>query len=203
MTRFRAVALTLLMSVGLLAGPQPAAADSGFSRANNIVSLENYRDSSLRARARVAVTHARGDTVTNQNVASSYASCTDCRTVGAAIQVVIVESGATDVRPVNLGVAVNENCLRCQTYAYARQVLLSPGMRVELSEDAEEAIEDIHEQAQDVVRARLSFPEMTAALDGLTTRLTTIVKSEIERAGNSADEDDRRDVDYDDGEDED
>jgi hypothetical protein len=151
----------------------------------------------------VAVTHATGDTVANQNVASSYASCTDCRTVGAAIQVVIVESQPTDLRPVNLGVAVNESCLRCQTYAYARQVVLSAGMRVELSEDAEEAIEDISEQARNVVRSQRPFPEMTAALDRLTARLTTIVKGEIEAAGTSADEDDRRDVDEDDDEDDD
>ncbi len=204
MTQLRVSVLAVLMSVGVLAGPHPALADWERSTSpDNVVSLENYADHSRLARAGVAVTRVAGDTVANQNVASSYASCTDCRTVGAAIQVVIVESQPTEFRPVNLGVAVNENCLRCQTYAYARQVVLSAGMRMELSDDAEEAIEDISEQARSVVRSRRTFPEMTAALDRLTARLITIVKGEIQAAGTSPDEDDRRDVDEDDDEDDD
>lgn len=198
MTRMRVAVLAVLTSIGLLAGPTPALAHSSRSAAgDNVVSLENYRDNSLLARARVAVAHAPGDTVTNQNVASSYASCTDCRTVGAAIQVVIVEGRPTDFRPVNLGVALNENCLRCQTYAYARQVVLSAGTRVELSDNSEEAIEDVNEQAQRLVRSPMSFAAMTVELDNLKERLTRIVKAEIERAGTSAGEDDRRDVDQD------
>lgn len=204
MARLRVALPAVLLSVGLLVGAHPAFADSeGSGRYDNVVSLENYEDSSLMARARVAVSHVAGDTVANQNVASSYASCTDCRTVGAAIQVVIVEGQPTDVRPVNLGVAVNEDCLRCQTYAYARQVVLSAGMRVELSDDAEEAIENIDERAQRIVRSERDFSRMTAALDRLTTRLTAIVKGEIERAGVSAGEDDRREVDEDEDEDDD
>lgn len=153
MARVRVTVLAVLMSVGVLAGPNPALAHSeGSGRQDNVVSLENHRDNSLLARSRVAVAHAPGDTVANQNVASSYASCTDCRTVGAAIQVVIVEGRPTDVRPVNLGVALNENCLRCQTYAYARQVVLSAGMRVELSDDAEEAVE------ASLSRPKMSYP---------------------------------------------
>lgn len=191
--------MAVLVSVGALTGPNAAIADSENSRSgDNVVSVENYRDDSLRVRSRTSVAHARGDTVANQNVASAYASCTDCRTVAAAVQVVIVEGRPSDFRPLNLAVALNENCLRCQTFAYSRQVVLSPSTRVSFSDDAEDAIEEINEQIKEVARSQRSFAKMTADLDHLTEQLASVVRGEIQRAGTTVDEDDRRQVDEDD-----
>jgi putative peptide zinc metalloprotease protein len=137
---------------------------------------------------------ASGDTVANENVASAYASCTDCRTVAAAVQVLVVDGSATDFRPVNVAVALNENCLRCQTFAYARQVVIRSATPARLGDDAEDAIEDIDERIGEVVRSRRPFPEMTASLDRLAERMAAVVRAEIARAGSSGHEDDHREV---------
>jgi len=105
-----------------------------------------------------------------------------------------VDGSVTDFRPVNLAVALNEDCLRCQTFAFARQVIIQSATPVSLGEDVEDAIEDADERIREVVRSRQSFPEIAATLDELAERLANVVRTEIARAGSSGDKDDRRDV---------
>lgn len=199
MSRFRVSAFAVALVVGVAAAPQAASADSdGRSAGNNVVSVENYGDDSSRVRSRAVITHAPNEVVANQNIASAYANCTDCRTISAAVQVLIVETTPSDFRPLNLAAAVNENCVRCETFAYARQIVLQPGSRVRLGDDAEDDLEDIDEEIEDVTRSSLPFPEMVAELDALAEELAQVVREEIERTGEIEDEDDRRDVDEDD-----
>jgi len=187
--------VAIVVCLGVLAGPSAASfADEDASYANNVVSVSNTIDGALRARSRAVATHAPGSTVTNENVAIAQATCTGCRTVAAAVQILIVEGQPTDFEPGNGAAAVNTNCHACETFAYARQVVFTPGRRVWLSEDAQERIEGVNEQIAHVVRSPEGFGAMTADLDRLTAQLSGIVRAEIQRNGTSAGEDDHRDV---------
>jgi putative peptide zinc metalloprotease protein len=187
MSRLRSVGLVAVLTTVFAFGAPAARADDGVRGAsNNIVNVVNRSDGASRVRARSAVPQVDGSTVDNTNIASAYASCTDCRTVAVAVQVVVVEGQVTDFEPGNAAVALNENCLRCQTFAYARQEVLSPGTPVELSDDAVAAIRDLQDQIQSVAQSDEDFAQMSADLDGLTEQVVSVVQGEIDRAGTTA-----------------
>lgn len=194
MRRFAAVLVLALVAV---AGPAPAGADEGGGvrgAANNIVQVVNQVDGATRARSGVAVSRNATDTVGNQNLALARASCTGCRTVAAAVQVVVVEGNPTTFAPENAGVAINENCTNCRTFAYANQVVLSPHHPVHIGDGARDRMEAVYEQIDGAVRSGQSFPELSATLDRLTAQLVAIVQAEIDRSGARGDRQDRRDV---------
>jgi putative peptide zinc metalloprotease protein len=71
---------------------------------------------------------ADGSTALNKNEAYAFASCTDCRTVAVAFQVVLVAGQVDVVVPQNLSGALNYGCVRCVTQALATQLVVSvPG----------------------------------------------------------------------------
>jgi hypothetical protein len=169
----------LVAAIALTAAPAHAD-DRG--ETNNLVHIENRNDGAFRAKGRAAVTEASGPSVNNNNLAYSYASCTDCRTVTAAIQVVVVEGPVNDYQPANAAVAINENCLRCQTYAFARQVVLTPYRPVSISDRADEQIEGIQAELSRLVRSGESFPQLDTDLGALTDQLVAVVQAEIDRS---------------------
>lgn len=71
---------------------------------------------------------ADGSTALNKNEAYAFASCSDCRTVAVAFQVVLVAGQVDVVVPQNLSGALNYACVRCVTQALATQLVVSvPG----------------------------------------------------------------------------
>lgn len=184
-----------MLVAALALGAPTAHADDDWSSKNNVVNVENRNDGATRVRSRAAVPEVPGPTVDNENVAIAYASCTDCRTVAVAVQVVVVEGSVNDFRPGNAAAAVNENCVRCQTFAYARQEVLTPGTKVRIGDQAEERIEYLQSRISQVARSDLSFTEMIGSLDSLTEELVGVVQGEIDRAGTWADRKGDRRVD--------
>jgi putative peptide zinc metalloprotease protein len=61
--------------------------------------------------------------VDTRNQAYALASCTDCRTLAVAFQVVLVVGYAQVVTPLNAAVAVNYDCDACVTHALAVQLV--------------------------------------------------------------------------------
>jgi putative peptide zinc metalloprotease protein len=159
----------------------PAAAASadeggwGHGGPDNNVYVVNHSDGVLKSRASADVAHDEGTTVANRNYAFARASCTDCRTVAVATQIVIATVGANDVRPDNEAVALNENCLRCQTFAFAYQELIWTSADAHLSESARDQLKDIRRQMDDVARSNADFPTMKTQLDDLSHRLAAAV----------------------------
>ncbi len=194
MHRRIAVVISIIATV-TMAGPPRAVAGETSGGANNIVSVQNVTTGSLLAKARTSLVHDAGPTVANDNEAYAHASCTDCRTVAVAVQVVLVEGATTDFRPTNVALALNENCLRCATFAFARQEVLNPGRHVEIGETAEHQIETIEAQIQGVAVSPEPFDQMTAHLDSLTQQLVAVVQGEVQRAGTTAENNDHREVD--------
>ena len=67
------------------------------------------------------------------NTAVAYASCEDCRTVAAAIQVVLVSGPVGSASPQNVAVAINYDCTECETLAAAYQFVFADGQEVEFT----------------------------------------------------------------------
>ena len=196
MNRARRWQGAVVVALAVVLGTPAAHADDGVrGAANNVVNVVNRTDGNTRVQARTAVPEVDTPTVDNTNVASAYASCTDCRTVAVAVQVVLVEGPVTDFEPGNAAVALNENCLRCQTFAYARQEVLSPGAPVNIGDDAAAAIRDLQGRIQDVASSDEGFAQMSADLDGLTDQLVSVLQAEIDRAGTTAEHHHDRRVD--------
>jgi putative peptide zinc metalloprotease protein len=88
----------------------------------------NTTDGSTQYDVAFALVWADEDTVVNANEAYAIASCTGCRTVAVAFQVVLVVGQADIVVPENVGVAVNYACVACVTQALATQLVVTlPG----------------------------------------------------------------------------
>lgn len=182
------------MSVGLFGGPVAAHADWDARGGDNIVVVHNRDDGATRVRSRTDIGHNRTDTVDNQNYAEAYSSCTGCRTVAAAIQVVIVEGNPSTFAPANAAVAVNDDCHFCETFAYARQFVITADRQVRLSDDAQERIDELNDQVAEVVHSDEGFDQINADLDGLADQINRVVVGDLQRTGTRADVDQRRDV---------
>jgi putative peptide zinc metalloprotease protein len=88
----------------------------------------NTTDGSVKYDVSFSLVWADGSTALNKNEAYAFASCTDCRTVAVAFQVVLVAGQVDVVVPQNLSGALNYACVRCVTQALATQLVVSvPG----------------------------------------------------------------------------
>jgi putative peptide zinc metalloprotease protein len=95
---------------------------------NNQALAVNTTDGSVKYDVSFSLVWADGSTALNKNEAYAFASCTDCRTVAVAFQVVLVAGQVDVVVPQNLSGALNYACVRCVTQALATQLVVSvPG----------------------------------------------------------------------------
>lgn len=89
--------------------------------AHNIVQVINQQDTSFKSDGRIEVKEIPGDNVGPVNEAYAYSSCTNCKTLAVALQIIVRNANAHNVQPQNAAVAVNFQCHSCQTGAIAIQ----------------------------------------------------------------------------------
>jgi putative peptide zinc metalloprotease protein len=179
-----AVVLATVCLVALPAGADVVVgAGGGDDGGNNHVTGVNRQDGLQRSKGRVAIAEEGGATVDDENRAIAFASCTDCRTVAAAIEVVVVEGEVHDFRPANVAAAVNVECLRCMTFAYAKQVVLTPYQPVTIGADALERIKAVDRRVDELIATGgVAFDDLRAQLDVLAGEVVAIVQGEIDRS---------------------
>jgi putative peptide zinc metalloprotease protein len=153
------------------------------------VSVQNTVDGAIRTKAKTKVAEDYGPTIAPENSAFAYASCTDCRTVAVAVQVILVVGPVHDARPANSAVAVNYMCLRCETFAYANQVLIPVEHDLELSDEAEEQIAQLRGRIAAISASSETFDEMSAELNALTQQLVNVIQDDIRTQTWTGDED--------------
>jgi putative peptide zinc metalloprotease protein len=134
-TRVAAAALVALLAVvgpaggaGAVEGPIEADRTDD----NEAVAV-NTTDGASVFRLAFSIVKVADGVVDQENLAVAYASCTDCRTVALAFQVVIVMGDADYVAPVNQAGALNDQCVECLTFASATQIVLRVDHPVTLS----------------------------------------------------------------------
>jgi putative peptide zinc metalloprotease protein len=119
---------------------------------------------------------AGGEPLRHQNLAQAIASCTACRTIAIAVQVVVVMGGGTNLAaPVNVAESLNTVCTACQTMALAWQLVVTTGGEVEFTQDALRRIGEIERALRALERSDAPVTEVRAAADALLDDLRRTV----------------------------
>jgi putative peptide zinc metalloprotease protein len=169
----------LLTTVALTApawGPltTPAAAQD-----TSAVAVNKHDDSSV-FRLAFSIHRVLGDVVDQQNAAVAYASCDTCQTVAISIQVLIVVSDPSVVDPLNLALAVNQNCSLCETLASAYQFVLGgAAIRLQLTGQGRQELQRIHHELLRLRNSGLSIEEIQAQTDTLMDQLRQVLATQL------------------------
>lgn len=140
------------------------------------------------------------DVVDESNSAVAHSLCDDCRTVGIAFQVVIVQSTPSTVTPENVAVALNENCTGCSSLAIAHQFVVGKGTPARITSSGRRQLAVV---GDDLLRLERSYKELTDAeiqtrADANAAKVRAILDTELvpaERGGAKPGYVDRRVVD--------
>jgi len=151
---------------------RPAAPQAGDNQALAI----NTLDGSTVYDVAFALVWADGNRVLNTNEAYAFASCTGCRTVSVAFQVVLVLGQANVVAPQNLSGTINYNCVKCVTYALATQLVVSLSGPLSEQGDADLAAlwEEIRASGKSIESVPLS--ELQSRLTDYEGRILDIIR---------------------------
>jgi putative peptide zinc metalloprotease protein len=115
-----------------------------------------------------------------QNAAVAYASCTDCRTVAASIQVVLAMDDVDTANPENVSIAINDQCSECETLAAAYQYVFGNGEPMKFTAEGNRRLADIrHRLHQLQKRDDLTLDELAAEIAKLAAETAEVVDSEL------------------------
>jgi putative peptide zinc metalloprotease protein len=176
-----------LLAAGITAAkPAIARADGGD---NSAVAI-NTKDGSSVFKLAFAIRKVAGDVVDQQNAAVAFASCTDCQTVAIAIEIVLVEGTPSTVTPVNVALAINQNCTLCTTFAGAYQFVVGTGYPVKFTE---EGLRELARIKNELERLRVAFEkgdislaELKARVDEVVGQVKTVLETQLVPVESSA-----------------
>lgn len=173
------VFLSIAALLALVAAP--AFADGG--GAKNVVLALNYSDDFEVARSGLLVSSVGADNIGSENLASATSSCVGCRTVAAAMQVVLITSNASVIAPTNAAVAFNGGCDSCETFAFAYQYVITTGGPVYLTAAGQLEVQRIRAEVAAVAASDLALPDLAARLDALYEELKATINAELVHPG--------------------
>ena len=132
------------------------------------------------------VRRATGDVIDTGNGAVAYASCTDCQTVALAIQVLLISGyDSSVVAPENVAIAINVDCVACETLASAYQFVLTAEGNVHFTAEGSRRLAEIRQALLALKQSDLSIEEIQARLDALMDELYRVLSTELVAAGQS------------------
>lgn len=174
-----------LASLALLqsGGGKPLGVGGG---GENVAVAINTKDGTTVFESAFLITYAASGVVDQENAAIAYSSCELCRSFAAAIQVVLVpEDRAKDITPTNTSIAINEECLGCETVSFATQIILGVSGPVRLTEEGNEMMEEIWADLEEISEEAgdLTVEEITARYDDIVARLEDILENELAPVG--------------------
>jgi putative peptide zinc metalloprotease protein len=138
----------------------------------------NTADGSVAYDVSFALVWADGDTAVSRNEAYAVASCTGCRTVAVAFQVVLLIGSVDVVVPENVSAAVNYACVECVTHALATQLVVSVPGQLSAGAGAELARvwEELRAFGERIEEVPLS--ELQARLTEFEERILAVVRED-------------------------
>jgi len=149
------------------------------------------RDDSNRFRFEYDLEREDGDTVENENLAYARASCERCRTTAIAVQIVLVSSKPSTVTPVNLAVALNDNCTSCQTFATAFQFVVGvDDASVRFTKAGKAELKRIIGEFRSLRHETYTLDEFHTRTGALADRIRTVLRTQLVSKG----DDDEPDV---------
>jgi putative peptide zinc metalloprotease protein len=176
----RAVIAALVGTVLLWATPPAHAADGG---KDNTAIAVNKKDATSEVRASFQITDLKGDVIDPTNTAFAFASCSNCNTYAAAIQVALVHSAPHTFTPLNQAWAFNYQCTNCVTIADAYQFVTSVPEGSTFSKDAERDLKDLRKQVGDLKHSGLSPFELHDAVTAIVGEVRDVLATGIEHTG--------------------
>lgn len=183
------VAATLVATALLGVGPALAqtATSIGSGQPSNDAVAVNTKDGSSVFKLAFSVKKVSGD-VNASNTAAAVASCTDCRTVAVAIQVVLAEDTANSFTPTNTALAINYQCTECETLAAAYQFVFGDGTDVKLTPEGKQQLHDVKKQLQDLQKTSdaLTLQEIADRVAVLAAEVGDVVAHSLVPRGQDA-----------------
>ena len=170
--------LTAALAVGLAAGP----ASTALAQQDNAAIEINTKDGSSVFKFSFSIAKVMNDVVDQTNGAAAVASCTDCRTVAVAIQIVLVGSDPSVVTPENVAIAYNQDCTACETMAMAYQYVFGGGGEpLEFTQEGKDRLKEIRKAFHDLgkVQDTLTLEELAAAIQELVAQVTEVINTEL------------------------
>ena len=160
-------------------------AGGGGGTINNEVVVRNLTDGLFSNRMGSGVAHVTGDTAENQNAAAAISSCSECRTVAVAVQIVLIQrSDAWNISPRNIAFALNQNCFNCQTFATAHQYVITTGSLVRFTPDGQRRLAALENQIRVMAATDdVPFPELDAQIDAVVDQMWAVVDNEFIKVG--------------------
>lgn len=177
----RALLAVALVATVALAAP-PAGAHVGGGPANVVVA-QNTIDAFELVRSRTRLASDQGSAVAAENLALASSSCTDCRTVAVAVQVVLVDGAATHFHPANAAVASNAGCTGCETLAYARQDVVRVDRALAVRASTVTQVQAFGDAIDAVAASGASLDDIPGQIDALVDQMVALLLDEAARAG--------------------
>ncbi len=133
-----------------------------------------------------------GHPVDSENAAVAISSCSSCRTVAIAIQIVLASGSPAVVVPENVAVALNVNCNTCQTLADAYQFVYTGSTEKRLTHEGEQQIHDIQHALQELEHSNLSLDEIQAQVVQYAAQIQQIMQTQLVPAHGPGSEEDQK-----------
>lgn len=175
MKPFARILLVLLAAQGLSLLPAHAQDSSAVA--------VNTRDGSSVFKLSFSVKRIMDNEVDTSNAAVAYASCEDCQTVAASIQIVLVMSDADTVEPSNLALSVNYECSECETLAAAYQYVFGNGEPVRFTAEGNQRLADIRRRFQELRHRNLTLDDLAKEIAVLAEEVAEVVDDELVATG--------------------
>ena len=170
----RLLLVAVLAQAALVAAPAPAQ-----SQDSSAVAV-NTKDGKSVFKLAFKVKKVTGD-VDATNTAVAYSSCTDCRTVAAAIQVVLVAGDTDSATPENLAIGINYQCTECETLAAAYQFVFGDGQELEFTQEGKQKLHELKKRLQDLKkRDDLTIQELAVHIAAIAAEVAIVVDTETQ-----------------------
>jgi putative peptide zinc metalloprotease protein len=181
MTRATRLLLAVAVAGGILVNA-PATAHAGGD--TSAVAI-NTKDGSSIFRLAFAVRRTMDEVIDESNAAIAFASCEDCRTTAVSIQLVLVMSDPDVVSPTNIAIAINQECIACDTLASAYQYVLTTDGPVHFDAEGNQELAAIRRSLRDLVKRSedLDSTQIQTEVDALVEHLYEVVDGHLVAAG--------------------
>lgn len=183
MTRISKLVATATF-VGLVAvAALPTVAVGATAQDNDAIAV-NEKDGKSVFKLAFKVKRTMDSDVDANNTAIAYASCTDCRTVAAAIQVVLLMEDPESINAENTAVAINYDCTECETLAAAYQFVFGYGEPVKFTAEGNRKLADIKRRLHELKkRDDLTLQQLANEVAKLAAETADVVAQETVPTG--------------------
>lgn len=171
--------LARLLLVALVALVAAMAAPATAQSQDNTAVATNTKDGKSVFKLAFSVKNATGE-VDATNAAVAYASCTDCKTVAAAIQVVLVSGDVDSATPENVAIALNYDCTECETLAAAFQFVYGDGQELEFTKEGKAKLQELKKRFHDLKQRDLTLVELAGEIARIAAEVQLVVENETQ-----------------------